>query len=79
MENNVKALLVRAANENKQPAYICVDPATFDMLVPDKMFSMESPASGINMSGDAFYMGIPVVFVQKSGVQLGFRNARLIR
>lgn len=79
LRDSVEKMLARAKEEMREPDYICIDPKSYDILVPDKQFAMSSPASGVNMSGDAFLMGIPVVFVKKAGFQFGYRNPRRMK
>ena len=50
---------------------------TFTDLAGGKlMFTMESPSTGVNGSGDCFYNGYPVVFAAVDGVYLGYRYYR---
>ena len=75
LAHNVKQLIDYHREIMQPPDYLCMDPATFSMILPpEKYFTAESPASGINMNGDAFYQGIKVIFVQKAGVQLGYHH-----
>ena len=75
---NLRILLASAKNAMRDPDFILIDGATWEMLMPDPEhwigIDPGITANGKNMSGDAFIEGKPVVFVDQAGIRLGYRR-----